>query len=94
MNKESAAWLVLRVIGLLLLGQTFYLLFEAMVHVVTAEKMSSIAGSLAEQAERQAMRAWVDTGVSLAEALVTGALCFYFLRRGKTLHKALMREAE
>ena len=94
MSKESAAWLVLRVIGLLLLGQTLYLLVAASVHVVTAEKMGSIAGDLAAQAERQALRAWVDTGVVLAQATLTGALSFYFLRRGKALHKLLMKEAE
>jgi hypothetical protein len=94
MTKESAAWLVLRVIGLLLLGQTLYLLFAASVHVMTAEKMGSITGTLAEQAERQAVRAWVDTGMAVAQAILSGALSFYFLRKGKVLHKLLMKEAE
>ena len=94
MSKEAAAWLAVRIIGLLLLGATLCELFGTLVHVVTAEKLSNITGNLAPQAERQALRAWVDTGISLARAAFLGALAFYFLRKGKALHRLLMWETK
>jgi hypothetical protein len=94
MSKESAGWLALRVIGLLLLGVTLCLLFQTAVNCVVAAKLGGIGGDMASRAEPLALRGWIDTGISLVKTAIASGLCFYFLRRGKTLHKLLMWESK
>ena len=42
MNKDSAAWLALRIIGLLALGQTFLSLFSVLVDVFNLWKLYGV----------------------------------------------------
>lgn len=98
MSKEAVAWLILRVMGLLLLAATVCLIFETLVHFITAQKLSDISATsgfsddLVSQAERQALRTWVDMSISLVKVAIAGGLSFHFLRKGKALQKLLMWE--
>ena len=94
MSKEAAAWLALRIMGLLLLGGALCQLLEAVAHVVTAERLSSITGNLASQAERLASRTWIDASILFVRAALLGVLAFYFLRKGRAVHRMLMWETK
>jgi hypothetical protein len=94
MSKDSAAWLAIRIMGLLLLGEALLFLFSAISQVLVALKAASITSeSLASQATRVAIHAWVDAGIASAETITIGLLAVYFLRGGKAIHKLLMRES-
>jgi hypothetical protein len=98
-TKESAAWLAIRVIGLLLLGECVYQMYGAVVHFVTYEKLSAVAGryenlDMGDQAAHQALRARVDLGIAMIQVAVSAGLAFYLLRRGKAVHSLLMAETK
>ena len=93
MSKDSAAWLAIRIIGLLLAGQTLLFLCDLSAQFIDLAKLYSIGGSLASEAQKQIIRTWIDAGIAFVEMVVFGALSCYFLRRGKTIHRLLMREA-
>ena len=98
MTKESAAWLAIRLVGLLLLGQSLYFVFSSAVSFLTLDTLKSIAESeiIADtvklKADRQLRRAQVDVGIMLVKAFVVGGLAYYFLRGGKAVHAMLVRE--
>ena len=92
MTKESGSWLVIRTIGLVLAGQALLLLYGVCVQIVVASKLDAIGGSLAAAADREALRFWVNTAISALQTVVLGVLAFYFLCRGKVVHRMLMRE--
>lgn len=89
MNKESLAWLLLRVIGLVLLG--FALL-----------QLSYLPGSLAvlEVVRGKTQDHGIVSGAearvfsNVVNAVVLLALSAYFLRGGSRVHRWLMREGK
>jgi hypothetical protein len=93
MTKESASWLVIRVIGLAMLGYCVMLLVDIASQLLVLQKLYTIEGSLAAKAEQNIVSAWVRTGFTSVQLMVAALLSFYFLRRGRTVHRWLMREA-
>jgi len=93
MTKESAAWLSIRLLGLLLFGYTLLLLVEVVGEAFVLAKLYAIEGSLAAQAERNIVSAWVTEVLLLAQAIASSVFSFYFLTRGSAVHRWLMREA-
>lgn len=83
MTKEDAAWLVLRMFGLLLLG-------EAVVLLVMAITQAFVAQGASEAATQQHLF-WGTAIMSVTKLLLAGAFAFYFLVKGKAVHNLLMR---
>ena len=89
MSKESLAWLVLRVIGLVLLGFALlqlsylpgsFLVLEAIRE--TTQNMGRVSGAEARVFS------------NLVNAIILLALSVYFLRGGSRVHRWLMREGK
>ncbi|WP_158755813.1 hypothetical protein [Dyella sp. S184] len=94
MNKESAAWLALRIIGLLALGRAFLSVFGAAVEIFNLWKLYGVTlEALASQTERLILQTWVGIGLSLTESIFFALVAFYFLRKGRAIHKLLMHES-
>ena len=94
MNKDSAAWLALRIIGLLALGRAFLCLFSAAVDIFNLWKLYGVTlEALASKTEQIILQTWVGTGLSLAESIFFALIAFYFLRKGRAIHKLLMHES-
>ena len=87
MNKESAAWLVLRVIGLVLLLFAFIQLYEFVLNVLAVwinyETSAPVDGTL-----RLVILSWAPAVNAIA--LLSGA--FYFLRYGTLVYGLIMKE--
>ncbi|GAB3361721.1 hypothetical protein [Lysobacter tyrosinilyticus] len=92
MTKESACWLTIRLIGLLLLGYCLLLLLDVFSQSIALVKLHSIRDLDPARVDKLTVRTWVDTGIAFSQAIATAALCFYFLRHGKAAHRLLMRE--
>jgi hypothetical protein len=91
-SKESAAWLVVRTIGLVLVGEACFLLYGVGAQAFALIKLEQIDGALTSAADREALRVWVDVAITTAQVLIIGLVAFYFLRKGKAVHRMLMRE--
>jgi hypothetical protein len=94
MNKDSAGWLALRIIGLLALGRAFLSMLSAAVEIFNLWKLYGVASeALASQTERLIFQAWVGIGIALIQSIFFALVAFYFLRRGRAIHKLLMHES-
>ena len=94
MNKDSAGWLALRIIGLLAIGRAFLSLLSIAVEVFSLWKLYGVSsGSLASQTQRLILQTWVGIGMALVESIFFALVAFYFIRRGRAIHKLLMHES-
>jgi hypothetical protein len=94
MNKDSAGWLALRIIGLLALGRAFLSLLSVAVDVFNLWKLYGVTfESLSSQTQRLILQTWVGIGIALVQSVFFALVAFYFLRRGRAIHKLLMHEA-
>ena len=93
MTKESAAWLAVRIIGLLLLGEALLLLVNVATELLALQKFYAMEASAAANAERYTIQSWVAAGLYFAEVAFFSLLSVYFLRSGHAVHRLLMREA-
>jgi hypothetical protein len=93
MNKDSAAWLAVRIIGLIALGRALLSMFSAVVGIVNVWKLYGVAfEAMASQTDRLILQTWVGTGMALSQSAFFALVAFYFLRRGRSIHKLLMHE--
>jgi hypothetical protein len=94
MNKDSAGWLALRILGLLALGRVFLSMLSAIVDMANLWKLYGVtSASLAAQMERLILQTWVGIGIALVQCIFFAVVAFYFLRRGRAIHKLLMHES-
>jgi len=94
MNKDSAGWLALRIIGLLSLGRAFLSLLSMAVDVFNLWKLYGVTSeTLASQTQRLIFQTWVGIGIALVQAIFFALVAFYFLCRGRAIHKLLMHES-
>ena len=94
MNKDSAGWLALRIIGLLALGRTFLSLLSMAVDAFNLWKLFGVnSETLASQTQRLILQTWVGIGIALVQSFFFALVAFYFLRRGRAIHKLLMHES-
>jgi len=93
MTKESAAWLTIRIFGLLALGEALLMLVNVAAELLVLQKFYSIQGTVAANIERQIFQSWVTLSTYFAQAVFFAALSVYFLRKGQAVHRLLMREA-
>ena len=92
MTKESAAWLAIRIIGLVSLGETLLLLVNVATELVALQKFYGMVDPAAANIERYIIQSWVMAGLYFAEAAFFAGLSVYFLRKGQAVHRLLMRE--
>jgi hypothetical protein len=92
MTKESAAWLVIRTLGLLALGEALLKLVNVAAELLVVQEFYGIQGAVAASVERQIFQSWVSVGMYFAQAVFFSALSMYFLRKGEAVHRLLMRE--
>ncbi len=94
MNKDSAAWLALRIIGLLALGRAFLSMLSGAVETFNLWKLYGVTfEAMASQTQRLLLQAWVGIGIALIQCIFFAVVAFYFLRRGRAVHKLLMHES-
>ncbi|OOG52155.1 hypothetical protein B0E48_16730 [Rhodanobacter sp. C03] len=94
MNKDSAAWLALRIIGLLALGRAFLSLLSGVVETFNVWKLyGATVEAMASLTQRLILQAWVGIGIALMQCIFFAVVAFYFLRRGRAVHKLLMHES-
>ena len=94
MNKDSAGWLALRIIGLLAIGRAFLSLLSMAVDVFGLWKLYGVTSeTLAPQTQRLILQTWVGIGIALVQSIFFALVAFYFLRRGRAIHKLLMYES-
>ena len=94
MTKDAAACLALRLIGLLILGNGVFDLLELAGQIFV---MVTITGVPMDAAISSAIRQhtgalWGSIVVSSLQAIVSLCLAFYFLLRGRVVHRWLTRE--
>lgn len=93
MNKESAGWLTLRIIGLLALGRAFLSLLSVAVDAFNLSKLYTVNyESLAARTEQPILSTWVGLGLGVAQIIFFALFAFYFLRKGRAVHSLLMHE--
>jgi len=93
MNKDSAAWLVLRTLGLLALGRSCLSLLSMVVDAANLAKLYDASHEpLAARTEQLLLQTWIGLGVALAQAAFFALVAFYFLRKGRAVHTLLMHE--
>ena len=93
MNKDSAGWLALRIIGLLALGRACLSLFSVTVDAFNLSKLYGVHfESLAARAGQLILRTWVGLGLGAAQVVFFALVAFYFLRKGRAIHRLLMHE--
>ena len=94
MNKDSAGWLALRIIGLLALGRAFLSLLSMAVDVFNLWKLYGVTSeTLTSQAQRLILQTWFGIGIALVQSTFFALVAYYFLRRGRAIHKLLMHES-
>ena len=94
MNKDAAAWLALRIIGLLALGRALLSLFSTPAEIFYLSKLYGTAfAGLASQTHQMLIQMWVGIGVAFVQSIFFALVAFYFLRRGRAIHKLLMHES-
>ena len=94
MNKDSAGWLAIRILGLLALGRVFLSMLSAIVDMANLLKLYGVTSeSLAAQMERLILQTWVGIGIAFMQCIFFAVVAFYFLRRGRAIHKLLMHES-
>jgi len=94
MNKDSAGWLALRIIGLLAIGRAFLSLLSIAVDAFSLWKLYGVTSeSLASQTQRLILQTWVGIEIALVQSIFFALVAFYFLRRGHAIHKLLMHES-
>ena len=94
MNKDSAAWLALRIIGLLALGRAFLSLFSGIVETLNVWRLyGTISEAMASLTQRLILQTWLGIGLALMQCIFFAVVAFYFLRRGRAIHKLLMHES-
>lgn len=93
MNKDSAAWLAVRIIGLLALGRSFLSMLSGAVDIINSWKLYGVTSeALASQTERLILQTWLGAGGALTQFIFFALVAFFFLRRGRIIHKLLMHE--
>jgi hypothetical protein len=94
MNKDSAGWLALRIIGLLALGRAFLSMLSMAVDILNLWKLYGVAfEAFTSQTQRLILQTWIGIGVALVQSIFFALVAFYFLRRGRVIHKLLMHES-
>jgi hypothetical protein len=94
MSKDSAAWLALRIIGLLALGRAFLCMLSVAVDVLNLWKLYGVnLDAIASQTQRLILQTWVGVGIAFVQSIFFGLVAFYFLRKGRAIHKLLMHES-
>ena len=94
MNKDSAGWLALRIIGLLALGRAFLSMLSVAVDILNLRKLYGVnIEAMASQAQRLILQTWIGAGITFMQCIFFALVAFYFLRRGKAVHKLLMHES-
>lgn len=94
MNKNSAAWLALRIIGLLALGRAFLSLLSGVAETFNVWRLhGTISEAMASLTQRLILQTWVGIGIALMQCIFFAVVAFYFLRRGRAIHKLLMHES-
>ena len=93
MSKESAAWLAVRIIGLVSLGEALLLLVSVATQLFALQKFYSFEGPSAANMERYIIQSWVAAALYFAEAAFFGGMSAYLLRNGRAVHRLLVREA-
>jgi hypothetical protein len=92
MNKDSAAWLALRIIGVLVLGRTFLSMLSLAVDIVNlwGLRRATFAAFAPQTAHLFLLPA---AALALVETIFFAAVAYYFLRKGRAVHKLLMHES-
>ena len=87
MNKSSAAWLVIRIAGLISLGIACYQLYEFMVNII-----SVAASSKQELSSNGTLRLMNLRWDPFLGFVFFSLFSVYLLRFGLTIHKLLIKE--
>jgi hypothetical protein len=94
MTKDSAGWLALRILGLLALGRAFLSILSVLVDIANLLKLYAVASdSLAARTAALILQTQVAAGVAFVQVVFFALVAFYFLRRGRLVHKLLMHES-
>ena len=65
MTKESAAWLAIRIIGLVPFGETLLLLVNVATELVALQKFYGVVDPAAANIERYIIQSWVTAAYTL-----------------------------
>jgi len=88
MQSESAAWLIIRTLGLILFGFSFFQIFEFIMNLIfIALCQPPVLVVATPQTIRLPNLRWDP----VIYAIVFGALSIYFLKYGATVHKWLIK---
>jgi len=91
-SKSGLAWIAVRVIGLLLLSKACVTAYELILQLGVISNIFTAASVLGAQPGEQAYRLWIGVVLMVVQIVVIGFLSYYFLRKGKGVHKLLMFE--
>jgi hypothetical protein len=92
MNKDSAAWLALRIIGLLALGRAFLSMLSLAAACLNLLGLRGVtSNAFAPQTAHLILLP--AAALALAQTIFFALVAYYFLRKGRAIHKLLMHES-
>lgn len=92
MDKGSLAWLVIRVIGLLLLGGAIFHMVTMILNIIVNTILVTSIIDSSESIEGGIVRLPTIRWDSLLYGVLLLPIAFYFLRYGATVHRWLVKE--
>lgn len=96
MTNDDVAWVIVRAFGIYFLAQavlTVFYIFSLGVNLVSLYAITELP-SLEQDASHSIVRNWTSIGIQLVELLFFVAATFYFLRKGRTVHRLITRAGD
>jgi hypothetical protein len=90
--KSGHAWIWVRLIGVAFLFKVFESVYQLALQIATISNLMTVASVVGAEPNQQAYRLWIGVVLLAAQIAVFALLTFYFLRKGKAVHKLLMFE--
>jgi len=90
MKKEDIAWIFVRAFGVYFVAEAFSYFYNLTVFITSFLKLNRISKEI-DGVGYEIMRLLIDIGIIGIQFLVFTFLAYYCLRKGKYIHKLLMR---
>jgi len=92
MTKSGMAWIWVRLIGVAFLFKVFETGYDLVMQLGLISNIFTVASVVGAEPGPQTNRLWIGVVLMSGQFLFFSFLTYYFLRRGRALHRALMFE--
>ncbi len=92
MTKSGMAWIWVRLIGVAFLFKIFETAYDLVMQLGLISNIFTVASVVGAEPGPQTNRLWIGVVLMAGQVLLYSFLTYYFLRRGRAIHRALMFE--